>query len=318
MITTQISQAVTALNQEQVIGFPTETVYGLAGNIFSEKAIRQIFAVKQRPLYNPLIVHIKGPEALAEVAAQVPDAAKKLAEAFWPGPLTLVLPKHSRIPDLITAGKPTVAIRMPDHPVALALLQELDFPLAAPSANPFSAISPTRAEHVEAYFGDTIPLVLDGGPCKAGIESTIVGFVEGKATIFRLGSLAQEEIEKIIGPVQLLNKKEQAPDAPGMLAKHYSPTTPTLLTNKVEELASQFKNKKIGLLLFQNELPDLPEAHQVVLSPTGDFKEAAARLYAAMHELDHLDLDLIIAQRLPDHDLGRSINDRLERAAQNP
>ena len=313
-ITTNIEQAVECLNREALIGLPTETVYGLAGNIYSEKAVRKIFEMKQRPFFNPLIVHIRSLDDLPKVALDIPDEAYQLAEAFWPGPLTLVLNRQANIPDLITAGKNTVAVRVPNHPLALALLEALDFPLAAPSANPFGAISPTSAEHVANYFKDQLELVLDGGPCQRGIESTIIGFPDHQPTLYRLGSLALEEIESVVGPLQRITSNETSPDAPGMLSRHYAPATPTLLTPDVQRLLETRTEQKIGLLLFQNPITNSRVLHQEVLSPTGDLKEAAAHLYAALHRLDKMGLDVILAERFPDTGLGRSINDRLERA----
>lgn len=313
-ITSSIEQAVECLNREALIGLPTETVYGLAGNIYSEKAVRKIFEMKQRPFFNPLIVHIRSLDDLPKVALDIPDEAYQLAEAFWPGPLTLVLNRQANIPDLITAGKNTVAVRAPNHPLALALLEALDFPLAAPSANPFGAISPTSAEHVANYFKDQLELVLDGGPCQRGIESTIIGFPDHQPTLYRLGSLALEEIESVVGPLQRITSNETSPDAPGMLSRHYAPATPTLLTPDVQRLLETRTEQKIGLLLFQNPITNSRVLHQEVLSPTGDLKEAAAHLYAALHRLDKMGLDVILAERFPDTGLGRSINDRLERA----
>ena len=198
IISKDISKAVALLNQEKLVAIPTETVYGLAGNIFSEKAIDSIFKTKQRPLFNPLIVHIPSIDYLETIVARIPEKAKLLAEAFWPGPITLVLKKKEVIPDVITAGKDTVAVRIPNHPTTLELLKQLDFPLAAPSANPFNRISPTSAEHVESYFKNDIKMVLDGGTCTSGIESTIIGFENDEPIIYRLGALALEEIETVI------------------------------------------------------------------------------------------------------------------------
>jgi L-threonylcarbamoyladenylate synthase len=314
-ITKDIRKAAALLKQEEVVAIPTETVYGLAGNIFSEKAVRTIFSLKERPLYNPLIVHLASAKALPSVAREVPGAAKKLARAFWPGPLTLVLPKTDSVPDLVTAGKPTVAVRVPAHPVARFLLEQLDFPLAAPSANPFGAISPTVAGHVEAYFRQRLSLVLDGGPCQRGIESTIVGFQGGQVILYRHGSISQEEIEKVVGKVGQLTRQEHAPAAPGMLAKHYSPATPTVLTSDLLKTIRDYPEARIGLIAFQKALPESGIACQEVLSPSGDLDEAARNLFAAMHRLDQMKLDVIIADKVDDQGLGKAINDRLSRAS---
>ena len=226
-ISNDIAKAIEILNNEDVIAIPTETVYGLAGNIYSEKAIRKIFEVKQRPLFNPLIVHIHSTDQLEELVTDIPYNAKILAEKFWPGALTLLLKKKPSVPDLITAGKDTVAVRIPNHPITLQLLKELSFPLAAPSANPFNRISPTSAVHVERYFKHKIKMVLEGGACVNGIESTIIGFENNEPVLYRLGSIALEDIEAVIGSVRVHNKSENAPNAPGMLLKHYAPKTKT-------------------------------------------------------------------------------------------
>ena len=317
IISTNIKKAVSLLLAEDIVAIPTETVYGLAGNIFSEKAIKAIFETKQRPFFNPLIVHISNTNQLSEIVSYVPEKAKLLAETFWPGPLTMVLPKKETIPDLITAGKNTVAVRIPNHPVSLKLLSKLPFPLAAPSANPFTTISPTTAQHVEHYFKGKIKMVLDGGPCQRGIESTIVGFEGDEPVIYRLGSTSVEAIEKVVGKVDIKNNKEIAPDAPGMLERHYAPQTKTIITNHIIEAIQANKGKRIGLITFSERLENPEIAFQVVLSPSGNLEEAASNLYKTMHELDQMNLDLIIAQQFPDDGMGKSINDRLTRAAKN-
>ena len=314
IISKDVAQAVHLLNQEELVAIPTETVYGLAGNIFSDKAIRAIFEMKQRPHFNPLIVHIHSLDQLAELAVAIPEKAYQLATAFWPGPLTLILKKQSHIPDLVTGGKDSVAIRMPNHPTTLALLKQLDFPLAAPSANPFGAISPTTAQHVEHYFETDLKMVLDGGECQNGIESTIIGFIEDLPVLYRLGAIALSAVEEVIGTILIKNKTEEAPEAPGMLLKHYAPKTPSYFTDDVHSFIQDHKGKWIGLLLFQDKPGTEHIRHKEILSAAGDFNEAAHNLYAAMHRLDELDLDMIVAERFPDIGLGKSINDRLERA----
>lgn len=314
IITQNISAVADSLSKEEVAAIPTETVYGLAGNIYSEKAIRSIFRVKQRPLFNPLIVHLPNADAMNDVAKEIPPMAKALARKCWPGPLTLLLPKKDTVPDLITAGKSTVAVRVPNHPLSLSLLQQLSFPLAAPSANPFGSISPTTAEHVANYFKDEFPFILDGGPCSSGIESTIIGFNEDGAIVYRYGSLALEDIEEITGPVQEYIRDEETPDAPGMLLRHYAPSTPTILSNDMDKTVREHAGKKIGLLLFRNSCKADHIVIQEILSPSGSLEEAASNLYAAMHRLDQQQLDIIITERFPEKGLGRSINDRLQRA----
>ena len=313
IISKDIQKAVQLLTEEQLVAIPTETVYGLAGNIFSEKAIKSIFSTKQRPFFNPLIVHISSVKSLNNLVTHVPEKAKLLAAAFWPGSMTLVLKKSKTIPDIITAGKDTVAVRVPNHPITLELLKKLPFPLAAPSANPFGSISPTKPAHVENYFRNSIKMVLDGGSCANGIESTIIGFENEDPVIYRLGALALEEIEAVVGKISIKNKKEEKPDAPGMLARHYAPKTSTFLVDDVAAEIEKNTGKKMGVLVFKSSLNN-ENITEIILSKNGSLQEAASRLYSAMHDLDSKNLDLIIAERFSEFGLGKSINDRLQRA----
>lgn len=314
IISKDISKAIELLNNDELVAIPTETVYGLAGNIFSENAVKSIFKTKKRPSFNPLIVHIASKNRLSNIVSYIPIKAQLLADAFWPGPITLVLPKKEIIPDLITSGKPTVAVRVPNHPITLQLLNQLEFPLAAPSANPFSNISPTKPEHVENYFKHDIKMVLDGGPCKRGIESTIIGFEKDEPIIYRLGSTPIEEIERVIGKISIKNKEEISPKAPGMLERHYAPKTKTILTDDLTKSIKFHLDKRIGLLIFNDILNDDNIQFKVVLSEASNLYEAASKLYDALHQLDEQELDIIIAEKLPNYGLGKSINDRLSRA----
>lgn len=314
LVSKDILKAAEILSRDELVAIPTETVYGLAANIYSDKAIKKIFELKKRPFFNPLIVHIHSMEQVMELAVDFPEKAQQLAKAFWPGSLTLILKKQAAVPDLVTAGSDTVGIRMPHHALTLELLKSLPFPLAAPSANPFTHISPTTAQHVKNYFDGVLEMVLDGGDCKNGIESTIVGFENKEAVVYRLGSISLEDIRAVVGNVTLKNNKEKAPNAPGMLEKHYAPRTKTYLVENIASFIAQHSDQKIGLLLHLKEPKDYDVAKIIYLTETGDLKEAASKLYSAMHELDKLDLDLIVAQRFPDIELGKSINDRLERA----
>jgi|TARA_B110001454_G_scaffold41352_1_gene40642 L-threonylcarbamoyladenylate synthase len=313
IISKDIQKAVQLLTEDHLVAIPTETVYGLAGNIFSEKAIKSIFSTKQRPFFNPLIVHIPSVKSLNDLVTHVPEKAKLLAAAFWPGSMTLVLKKSKTIPDIITAGKDTVAVRVPNHPITLELLKKLPFPLAAPSANPFGSISPTKPAHVENYFKNSIKMVLDGGSCANGIESTIIGFENEDPVIYRLGALALEEIEAVVGKISIKNKKEEKPDAPGMLARHYAPKTSTFLVDDVAAEIEKNTGKKMGVLVFKSSLNN-ENITEIILSKNGSLQEAASRLYSAMHDLDSKNLDLIIAERFSEFGLGKSINDRLQRA----
>jgi L-threonylcarbamoyladenylate synthase len=320
MIGTDVDQAVALLEAEEVVAIPTETVYGLAGNAFSVKAVSGIFEAKNRPSFDPLIVHVADKNSIKEVVQNIPKELDTLSRHFMPGPLTLLLPKNEKISDLVTAGSPLVAIRIPQHPLAKALLQRLSFPLCAPSANPFGYISPTHAEHVEAQLGEKIPYILDGGACEVGVESTIVGMEEGKVTIFRKGGIPVEVLEALIGPVQVKTHSSSNPKAPGMLKSHYAPQKPfvigdiPLLLQKYNQTTSE-KEKKVGVLSFKQTYSNISAAYQRTLSPMGDLREAAQNLFAAMRYLDEIDVDVIIAELLPEEGLGRAMNDRLKRAA---
>lgn len=301
------------LESGDVVAVPTETVYGLAANAFDAAAVQKIFQIKGRPLFNPLIVHIKSITYLDTVAQNIPEIAYHLAAIFWPGPLTLVLEKKACIPDVVTANKNTVGVRVPSHPLILELLTALDFPLAAPSANPFGYISPTKASHVNDQLGPKIPYVLDGGNCERGIESTIIGFQNNKAILYRVGAISKETIENEIGKIDEKTTSKASPEAPGMLSKHYSPKTKFIVTENIQSEIDKNSSTKIGLLLlrFNEKWNAYP---QKILSETGDMFEAAQNLYAKMHELDQMQLDCIIAEQMPNNNLGYSINDRLFRA----
>jgi L-threonylcarbamoyladenylate synthase len=314
VIEEEIKLAVELLKNNEVVAIPTETVYGLAGNAYSEEAIMKIFEVKNRPYFNPLIVHIKSIFELPEIAKNISDIAWKLAHEFWPGPLTLVLEKQDFISSLITGGKSTVAVRVPRHPVALQLLASIDFPLVAPSANPFNYLSPTTAAHVQRQLGDKIPLILDGGKCEKGVESTIIGFRQNKPVLLRLGAISKEEIEAVVGELSIQNESKQLPDSPGMLEKHYSPRTPIYVTPNVSELIKKNLNKRLGTLMFQKRLFNKSVIHNEVLSNKGNLYEAASNLFEALHRLDNMALDMIITEQFPDIGLGKTINDRLQRA----
>lgn len=313
VIGTDLDVAVELLKQNQLVAIPTETVYGLAGNALHDKAVAQIFAVKNRPSFDPLIVHTSNLERLQSFVLNFPEKAKILAEAFLPGPLTLLLPKKDFIPDIVTAGSPLVALRIPNHPLTLKLLEMLDFPLAAPSANPFGYISPTTAQHVAQQLDNQIPYILDGGACTVGLESTIVGFEED-VIVYRKGGISIESIEKWVGKVRVQPHSSSNPQAPGMLKSHYAPRVPLVLGN-IEALLQQYEGKKIGILSFNKTFSASLPYNPITLSPSGDFAEAARNLFAGMRYLDSLDLDVIVAELLPEEGLGRAINDRLRRAA---
>lgn len=317
-----LAQAVQRLTNQQVVAIPTETVYGLAANIFSDVALAQVFALKQRPTSNPLIVHLKGAEDLPLVAARIPAKAWQLAAAFWPGPLTLILPKTPVVSPLITAHGPTVGVRVPAHAVALSLLQHLDFPLAAPSANLANYLSPTCAEDIAQAFPSIADAILDGGSCQRGIESTVVGFsgeqLQGPVTIFRYGAVTKEQLELVLGEEVLERGGPETNTlvSPGMMLKHYSPRLPIFPCTQVEETLQQLPGRhKVALLTFTNSYQHPWVVEQVVLSPSGNLEEASFKFFQVLHELDRLAVDCIVAELFPPVGLGKALNDRLLRAA---
>ena len=311
---TDILRAKQFLDKEEIVAIPTETVYGLAANAFSEKAINRVYSAKNRPATNPLIIHVASKDWIYELAKEINEKAELLIEKFMPGPLTLLFPKKKLVPNIVTSGMPSVAIRFPAHPIANNLLQELDYPLAAPSANPFGYISPTMAQHVSDQMSGKIPYILDGGKCTAGIESTIIGFRNGIPVIYRLGSVTVSDIEDVVGPVTINSSTTQT-IVPGMLKKHYSPRTPLLLTNSIDEVLNKYAGKNVGLLTYGSYCPLLPHEHQIVLGKITNMSVIAYNLYSAMHTIDAAGYDLIIVNRLPDEGVGKSINDRLTRAS---
>jgi len=309
-IGTDVGRARQWLEEGKCVGIPTETVYGLAANALDKEAVLSVFRIKNRPDFDPLILHTFSVEEARKWITQMPAKAAVLASEFWPGPLTLVLPKSPLIPFEVTSGLDTVGIRVPDHPLTLALLQQLGFPLAAPSANPFGYVSPTTAAHVSLQLGGRIPYILDGGPCRVGIESTIVGFEEDEPVILRKGMISQGMIEERIGLVKIKVHSTSNPRAPGMLLSHYAPHTPVELAGK----AGAFDPQRTGYIAFAIKHPGIPVSHQEVLSSSGDLFEAARSLYAALRKLDAMDLDRIYIEFVPEDGIGSAVNDRIRRA----
>jgi L-threonylcarbamoyladenylate synthase len=312
-IGTDIEKAKALLEAGELVAIPTETVYGLAANGFSEAAIAKIYEAKNRPQFNPLILHVANLEQAQKLVTEIPEACERLMQALSPGPITYLLPKSSLVPDLVTAGSSRVAIRIPNHAMALDLLNKLDFPLAAPSANPSGYVSPVSADHVMQGLQGKIPFILDGGNCSIGLESTIVGFEEDKVIIHRLGGISAEQISATTGMEVKTSLSHASPTAPGQLKSHYATSKP-LLIGDVEQLINAFKGKKIGLLMFQQSAGFAVEK-EILLSPSGSLEEAAAGLFRAMRLLDQSDLDVFFAERFPNTGIGRAINDRLERAS---
>lgn len=294
-----------------LVAMPTETVYGLAADATNDRAVARIFEAKGRPQFNPLIIHVTGKD-MAERYVEFPPLAEKLARAFWPGPLTLVLPRRGdcAVSHLVSAGLGTIAVRAPNHTSAQKLIEAVDRPLAAPSANRSGAISPTRAEHVQASLGDKVDLIIDGGPCLVGVESTIIKVDGDNAILLRPGGVAREDIERRLGLSVADSDAAKQPEAPGMLASHYAPRTKLRLNVKTPKPDEAF-------LAFGSS----PSGHPYTLnlSKTGDLLEAAANLFAHLHALDDLcaahGLLGIVAAPVPAEGLGAAINDRLKRAA---
>lgn len=310
-IGTDLHQAIQLLQNGELVAIPTETVYGLAGNALNAEAVAKIFIVKKRPQFDPLIIHIPAADRLPLYTRDVPPMALRLAEKFWPGPLTLVLQKKPMIHDLVTAGLDTVGVRCPNHPLTASLLRSLDFPLAAPSANPFGYVSPTTASHVNEQLGNDINLVLDGGPCTIGIESTIVGFENDVAVIYRIGGLSVEDIESVTGKAIIQPYSTSNPKAPGQLKSHYAPTKKIIL-GEMSELLQHYPAHDIGLLTFTT---DYNSPYQRILSAQGSLEEAARNLFAALRSFDQMPVEFVLAEPVPDMGIGRAINDRLRRAA---
>jgi L-threonylcarbamoyladenylate synthase len=309
---TNINDAAARISAGELVAFPTETVYGLGANALDAAAVEKIYAAKGRPATSPLIVHVASVHMAAALVTEWPPEAEALAQAYWPGPLTLVLPKktspkEASVPDIVTAGLPTVGVRMPDHPLALALIRKAGVPIAAPSANRFMGLSPTTAEHVREIFGDAIP-VLDGGPCRVGIESTVVSMVAGKITLLRPGQVSLAAIAETIGrPVEEIElaatpAANAAHAAPGLHVRHYSPRTPLVLTHEPHPRGAYLYRTHTAPAAKATQMPAEPEAY-------------AAHLYGALHELDREGLPVISVEPPPDTPAWAAVWDRLRRAA---
>lgn len=309
-----IKQVIALLRAGDCVAIPTETVYGLAANALNDDAVLKIFEAKKRPKFDPLIVHTHSLEAVADFVQEIPADLYRLAAHFWPGPLTLLLPKKTRISDLVTSGLERVAIRIPRHPLSLRLLQALEFPLAAPSANPFGYISPTTAQHVADQLGDVIPYILEGDAAEVGLESTIAGMEGDEVVIYRSGGLPIREIEQLLDKkVKIMHHSSSDPKAPGMLKSHYAPTRPFLIGD-IDTLLRKHRDKKLGVLSFDRAYV-ATNVTNLILSKSANMNEAAKHLFAYLRALDKEQPDIIIAEYVPDEGLGIAINDRLKRAA---
>jgi L-threonylcarbamoyladenylate synthase len=311
-----IAQAAEVLRAGGLVAFPTETVYGLGANALDGSAVARIFAAKGRPVTNPIIVHVASVDEAKKLVSAWPDIAATLAAHFWPGPLTLVLPRRAIVPDLVTAGGPTVALRVPAHPVALALLRACGLPLAAPSANASTELSPTRGEHVLRSLSDKIDLLLDAGPTSGGLESTVLDVTYTPPRLLRPGLVTRSQIEALIGPIEFADAaRESTPlRSPGQMRKHYAPHTPLELASdsrgRVEELAKE--GRRVGWLTHRDE--EAPATVLRILLPD-DSVSYSAQLYAAVHQLDEAGLDRIVVETPPAGADWLAVHDRLRRAS---
>ena len=307
-----IERAVSLLQQKELVAIPTETVYGLAANALEPEAIVKIFEAKQRPFFNPLILHVASIKEISKYA-ELNSLSEKLAQLFMPGPLTLLLPKKEIVPDIVTSGSNKVAIRVPQHTITQNLLTKINFPIAAPSANPFGYVSPVTAEHVKAGLDGKISYILDGGDCSVGIESTIIEVDEDQIILHRVGGLPIEQIEEAIGKKIMKKNPSKQPITSGQLKSHYATTT-DLIHGNLEELIKQYKTKNAAIISLNKYFINIKKENQFILSAVGDLNVAAQNLFKVMRDLDNLHFDIILADIFPNEGLGVAINDRLHRA----
>jgi L-threonylcarbamoyladenylate synthase len=306
-----IQQAISFLKQGETIAIPTETVYGLAADATNEDAVLKIFKAKGRPTSNPLILHFPSIDSIFPYVSEFPETLLKLAEHYCPGPITFILPKSSLVPSIITAGQETVAVRVPEHEMTLDLLKSIDFPIAAPSANRYGGISPTTAAHVQRELGERIPYILDGGACQTGLESTIVGLVDGKVIVYRLGGITTESLSETLGYLpEVKNELHHGVRTSGMVKYHYATKTPLyfLKSEQTEYTESD------GFILFSKKNHPTSSDLHFYLSEDGDMNQAAKNLYAALHHMDQKGFQRIFIEAFPSDGLGKTMNDRLQRA----
>lgn len=338
-----LKKAGRAIAEGKLVVIPTETVYGLGADAFNARAVARVFEAKARPAFDPLIVHIARMEDIYRIARAVPPKALRLAEHLWPGPLTLIVPKRPEVPDIVTSGLDTVAVRFPAHPVARKIIEYSGTVVAAPSANPFGYISPTTAEHVVRLLGDRVDYIVDGGPCEVGVESTVIDMTGDIPSVLRPGGMAVERIREIIGEVAISGEKAKTVASPGQLDSHYAPHTklflfgygslPDALARRNEaalpdgkgpaqtfDPAEDTRGSRAALVLDEERAKVLAGSglfgKVFLLSASGDMREAASRLFALLHELDGAGFKAIYAEKVPDEGLGRAINDRLYRASE--
>ncbi len=308
-----IAQSASIIKKGGLVAFPTETVYGLGADGLNPIAVAKIFEAKKRPTFNPLILHIAKKDWLEKFAVYNDKRIDRLIKKFWPGPLTLVLPKTDVVPDIVTSGNSTVAVRMPNHEVALELIEQSGTPIAAPSANKFGHLSPTDAQHVVKSLGDKVDIILDGGKCTVGVESTIIELNGNEIFLLRPGGLSKEAIEKEIGQIITGTINPNKPNAPGQLPFHYAPSIPLDFLN--EKTLKKYSGKNIGALFFEKKRSDSNFSFTRILTGTGDLKEAAANLFQYLHELEKENLDVILVEPVKEEGLGLAIMDRLKKAS---
>lgn len=318
-----IRRAGEALARGLLVAIPTETVYGLGASAFDVRAVARVFEAKNRPVFDPLIVHVDSLEMVDRVATIPSPRVRALMEGLWPGPLTLILPRREAVPDLVTSGLPTVAVRLPANAIARAVIAAAGLPVAAPSANPFGYLSPTLPEHVARMLGGRVDFIVDGGACPIGVESTILDATKEPFTVLRPGGMALEAIEELAGPVEVFNRSVARPTSPGQLPSHYAPRTPLYLFPSGGLAEARPAGRAAALLFEPASLAALERSGRAaafaelrVLAPGGTALEAAAALFAVLHELDGGGFDAICAERLPEAGLGRAVNDRLYKASE--
>lgn len=307
-----IKRSANVIKSGEIVAFPTETVYGLGADGLNPTAVSKIFEIKKRPSFNPLILHVASINQIIDLVEINNKLVEKLTESFWPGPLTIVLPKRNIVPDIVTAGNPTVAVRMPRHPVALELIKASGRPIAAPSANTFGFLSPTTAEHVEKQLGEKIEFILDGGKSDVGVESTIIEIVGEVIYILRPGGISIEQLKKFSKNVKIKETDPENPTAPGQLIQHYAPKVPIKFLDELN--LKEIKDKKLAALFLSENKTAIKFEKIEILSPTGEIHEAAANLFHHLHSLESLDVDLIIVEPIKEDGLGMAIMDRLRKA----
>jgi L-threonylcarbamoyladenylate synthase len=310
-----IDLAIKFLSENELVAIPTETVYGLSANAFVDIAVEKIFFVKNRPFFNPLILHTDSIEKIRSFTDSFPKELEDLVNNIWPGPLTILLKKNKKISDLVTANSPFLAVRIPKHNIILDLLSKIDFPLVAPSANPFGYVSPTRASHVLDQLSGKVKYILDGGICEIGLESTIISFDKDqkKILIHRIGGLSEEDISKYTDLKVFFEEKEKEV-LPGSFDSHYSPSKKLIICSDLKKEVELFDKKKVGVISFMNNFSE-KEYFIKNLSEKGDLKEAAKNLYKLFREFDKSDVDMILIEKVPPSGIGKAINDKIKKAS---